>query len=395
MAVQLTPQRKVLAIAASQIGYSRWSDKKTGTKYARETQPVFWPRDTWLLANGISYCDLFVTWVFWKALGKDFVTKGYLPAGASYNTDYRASKGGRVSKSEAAPGDVLVFDWNWATASTNHVGILEKRLSGDRFQTIEGNTSVGSSGSQSNGGRVARRIRKHSQVRYVLRPNWSKAGGTSGGSTSAPASKNVWDTSARIKGMSKTEVKSIQKLLVGAGYSVGKSGIDGSYKGDTVSAVKKAQKALGQTVDGVAGPDTVAALKKAQKGTSKPSTPSKPSTSKPKPSTPKAPTFPLPRKTGALYFYGIGKEKEAVTGKVRNTGVPKDVVQDKHGKWYSKGLKLWQARMKARGWKIAVDGRFGEESEKITKQFQKLIGEKVDGKIGPKTFVAAWEEPVQ
>ena len=54
MAAKLTPQRKVLAIAASQIGYSRWSDKKTGTKYARETQPVFWPRDTWLLANGIS-----------------------------------------------------------------------------------------------------------------------------------------------------------------------------------------------------------------------------------------------------------------------------------------------------------------------------------------------------
>lgn len=390
MAVQLTPQRKVLATAASQIGYSRWSDKKTGTKYARETQPVFWPRDKWLLANGISYCDLFVTWVFWKALGKDFVLN-HLPGGASYNTDYRASKGGRIPKSQARPGDVLVFDWNWATSATNHVGILEKNLSGSRFQTIEGNTSVSNVGSQGNGGRVARRIRKHSQVRYVLRPNWSKAGGTSGGSTSS----NVWDTSARIKGMSKTEVKSIQTLLVGAGYSVGKSGIDGSYKGDTVSAVKKAQKALKLTVDGVAGPDTVAALRKAQKGASKPSTPSKPSTSKPKPSTPKAPAFPLPRKTGALYFYGIGKEKEAVTGKVRNTGVPKDVVKDKHGKWYSKGLKLWQARMKARGWHLDVDGRFGEETEKITKQFQKLIGEKVDGKIGPKTFEAAWEEPVK
>ena len=171
----MSAQSKVLAVAAGEIGYSRWSDKARGTKYARETQPVFWPRDTWLLANGISYCDIFVTWVFWKALGKAFVTGGGLPAGASYNTDYRASKGGRVPKSQARPGDVLVFDWNWATAATNHVGILEKVLPSGNYQTIEGNTSTGSSGSQSNGGRVARRVRKPGQVRYVIRPNWSKA----------------------------------------------------------------------------------------------------------------------------------------------------------------------------------------------------------------------------
>lgn len=170
----MSAQSRVLATAAREIGYSRWSDPKRGTKYARETQPVFWPRDTWLLANGISYCDIFVTWVFWKALGKAFVTGGGLPAGASYNTDYRASKGGRVPKSQARPGDVLVFDWNWATASTNHVGILEKVLPSGNYQTIEGNTSTGSSGSQSNGGRVARRVRKPGQVRYVIRPNWSK-----------------------------------------------------------------------------------------------------------------------------------------------------------------------------------------------------------------------------
>ena len=183
-----TPQQRVLATAAGEIGYSRWSDKGRGTKYARETQPVFWPRDTWLLANGISYCDIFVTWVFWKALGKAFVTGGGLPAGASYNTDYRASKGGRVSK-PPKPGDVLVFDWNWATASTNHVGILEKVLPSGNYQTIEGNTSTGSSGSQSNGGRVARRVRKPGQVRYVIRPDWSKAVSVGGGGTSAPAAK--------------------------------------------------------------------------------------------------------------------------------------------------------------------------------------------------------------
>ena len=211
----MSAQSKVLAVAAGEIGYSRWSDKARGTKYARETQPVFWPRDTWLLANGISYCDIFVTWVFWKALGKAFVTGGGLPAGASYNTDYRASKGGRVPKSQARPGDVLVFDWNWATASTNHVGILEKVLPSGNYQTIEGNTSTGSSGSQSNGGRVARRTRRPGQVRYVIRPNWSKAVSVGGGGTSAPAAKPAAKPAKLVEdgrlGMS--TVKALQSVL--------------------------------------------------------------------------------------------------------------------------------------------------------------------------------------
>lgn len=258
MAAKITPQRRVLATAAAEIGYSRWKDDKRGTKYARETQPVFWPKDLWLLANGISFCDIFVTWVFWKALGEDFVASGALPAGASYNTDYRASKGGRVSKSEAAPGDVLVFDWNWATPSTNHVGILEKRLSGDRFQTIEGNTSVSNVGSQGNGGRVARRIRRHSQVRYVIRPDWRKAGGTT---ASVAATKQPWNSSATINALSKAEVKEIQQQLADLGYDLGSYGVDGSYGKDTYNAVRAFQEKTGLTVDGVAGPKTRAALR--------------------------------------------------------------------------------------------------------------------------------------
>lgn len=299
--------RKVLATAASQIGYNRYADPKRGTKYARETQPVFWPGQTWLLANGIAYCDIFVTWVFWKALGKNFVTDS-LPAGASYNTDYRASKGGRVSKSAAQPGDVVVFDWNPATPATNHVGILEKRLASGNLQTIEGNTSIGASGSQSNGGRVARRTRRWSQVKYVIRPQWSEAGAQS-------------------------------------------------------------------------------------------FTPAKPAT-KPaaKPAATKAPAFPLPRKKGAMYFYGRGKEKTAVTGMMRNTAVPGDVIQV-GGRWKSKGLALFQARLIARGWselkKDGADGRFDDTMHKVVGQFQKSMGLPVDHRVGPGTWAAAWTEPVK
>ena len=165
-------QEKILKIAAGEIGYSRHTDKLKGTKYARETQPALWPKDKWLLENGVAYCDIGVTWVFWKAGLLDI-----LPGKQSYNVDYRTTKARQASalinKYSAKPGDVLVFDWNWKTASCDHVGILEKYLGNGVYQTIEFNTSPGNSGSQGNGGGVYRRTRKASQIRHVIRPKWS------------------------------------------------------------------------------------------------------------------------------------------------------------------------------------------------------------------------------
>ena len=293
--------RKVLAIAAGEVGYSRWNDPKRGTKYARETQPVLWPRDKWLLASGVAYCDIFVTWVFWKA-----GCLSILPGKQSYNVNYRASHGGHVSKSQAKPGDVLVFDWDMSTKRANHVGILEKRLSSGNFQTIEGNTTKGTRGSQSNGGRVARRVRRPSQVRYVIRPNWK----------AAPASA-------------------------------------------------------------------------ASKGTAKPV--AKPAS---KPACVKAPAFPLP--TG--YYYGPPSGPvRSVSGRTRNSHLPNDVIQV-NGRWRSKGLAVWQARMQARGWNIGkdgADGRYGRDTERVVRQFQKNKGLGVDGKIGKRTWDAAWSLPVK
>lgn len=231
----MTTPQTVLAIAAGEIGYSRWADKARGTKYARETQPVFWPRDTWLLANGIAFCDIFVTWVFWKAGAISI-----LPAGASYNTDYRASKGGRVPKSSARPGDVLVFDWNWATPATNHVGILERVLPSGNFQTIEGNTSPGNAGSQSNGGGVYRRTRKPGTVRYVIRPQWASATVAAGQGTAKPVPAKAPATVAAGK---------VARLTV-----------DRRAGRDTIRALQaflnSRVKARTLTVDGRAGEDT-------------------------------------------------------------------------------------------------------------------------------------------
>ena len=229
---------RILRRAAGEIGYSRWSDPKRGTKYARETQPALWPRDTWLLANGISYCDIFVTWVFWKEGLLDI-----LPAGASYNTDYRASKGGRVPRSQARPGDVLVFDWNWSTLSTNHVGILEKVLPSGNFQTIEGNTSVGSAGSQSNGGRVARRVRRPGQVRYVIRPRWGEVTGVPSGGASAAVPKPAPKPAPKLTEDGRLGTSTVKALQTALGVKA-----DGRACESTWKAL---QRKVGTFVDGV------------------------------------------------------------------------------------------------------------------------------------------------
>lgn len=71
-----------------------------------------------------------------------------------------------VSFDDARPGDVLVF---WGTA---HIGLCVEAPSGDSIQTVEGNTSSGTSGSQSNGGGVYRRTRSRSDVTVVARPDY-------------------------------------------------------------------------------------------------------------------------------------------------------------------------------------------------------------------------------
>lgn len=61
---------------------------------------------------------------------------------------------------------------------------------------------------------------------------------------------------------------------------------------------------------------------------------------------------------------------------------------------YSASVKVWQARMRVRGWSIGVDGLFGPQTESVVRRFQteKHLG--VDGVIGAKTWAAAWSTPV-
>ena len=62
------------------------------------------------------------------------------------------------------------------------------------------------------------------------------------------------------KGAKGEEVKALQYLLIGNGFSVGASGADGSFGAATDTAVRAYQKAKGLTVDGSCGGKTWASL---------------------------------------------------------------------------------------------------------------------------------------
>lgn len=156
----MTTASQVLATAAGEIGYCRWDDPEAGTKYGRwYAQRV---GSSYYGESGVPYCAMFVSWVLCHC-GYDFVY-AYCPY---ILRDYA---GRAVAKHLSQPGDVVLFDWG-GDGVPDHVGLVEANR-GSYIQTIEGNTSRGTGGSQGNGGWVARRTRSLSVVRAIVRPDY-------------------------------------------------------------------------------------------------------------------------------------------------------------------------------------------------------------------------------
>jgi len=57
-------------------------------------------------------------------------------------------------------------------------------------------------------------------------------------------------------------------------------------------------------------------------------------------------------------------------------------------------VRMWQARMLALGFTIDVDGIYGPKSKAVALEFQQQHGLQADGIVGPKTWHAAFAQPV-
>lgn len=156
---------KVLSIAAGEVGYSRWDDPQAGTKYGRAFAEKV--GNSYYGNSGVPYCCMFVWWVLDQA---GMTVPGMPTASCTALRNACANAGMIVPKMSAQPGDIVIFDWPGSRDGANdHVGFVELNK-GSYIQTIEGNTSSGVSGSQGNGGVVARRTRDWSVVQDVIRP---------------------------------------------------------------------------------------------------------------------------------------------------------------------------------------------------------------------------------
>lgn len=96
---------------------------------------------------------------------------GYTPAVV---THAKRGIGGWSWHASGEAGDLALFDTPGGDPAV-HIGVTEKRLSVTSYQTIEGNTSSGSGGSQANGGGVFRRQRSTQggfRIIGFARPPW-------------------------------------------------------------------------------------------------------------------------------------------------------------------------------------------------------------------------------
>ncbi|MBS6071770.1 MAG: CHAP domain-containing protein [Actinomyces urogenitalis] len=258
----MSVQQQVLQRAASRIGYYAPADPQVGSEAAR-----YWyhrGKGAWLLgpSNRIWWCMLFVAMCL-DECGQVTAIGGY-----SSHTDTTIAQARRagcrlVSVAEAAPGDVVIF--NWDGGATDHVGLVERNLGGGVLQTIEGNTSRGTAGSQSAGNGVWRRRRSRS-IAAVIRPRWTTAAATPAPATS-PAGLTVdgvvgWDTIRALQTALGTPADGEvwgqwapnRTYVPAAG-----GGWTWDHSGSGSAVVRALQTRLGVTADGLIGPATIRA----------------------------------------------------------------------------------------------------------------------------------------
>ena len=260
--------QQVLARAAARIGYYAPDDPQPGSEAGR-----YWAARTgqqWLAgpSDSVWWCMLFVSMCLDECGQIDSI------GGFSFNTDYTVNKVRQhptayfVSVYDAEPGDVVIFDWDGG--GTDHVGFVEKNLGGGTLQTIEGNTSSGSYGSQSAGNGVWRRVR-NSSIAYVIRPAYSDGGAKSGPADIRALQRAVRANPDNVAGpntRSRCYALACASSWGGKTFPFGvkftqsvvgtdQDGIWGDASeeahDDTVEAV---QSAVGAEVDGIYGPDT-------------------------------------------------------------------------------------------------------------------------------------------
>jgi hypothetical protein len=156
-----SPGRRALAEALRHVGVRESPPGSNRTPFGR-----------WFGVDGVPWCAIFVSYCFEIGAGvtlcRGWHGAGVSPRGVAYvptlEAWLRASGRALADGKPAAPGDLVIFDWDGGVP--DHVGIVIRQGSDGRLATVEGNTAVGN---DSDGGQVMRRTRRRAQVACVGR----------------------------------------------------------------------------------------------------------------------------------------------------------------------------------------------------------------------------------
>ena len=252
---------KVILIAKNEEGYlekksNSQLDSKTAnagsanyTKYWRDIKPDY---------QGQPWCAVFISWCFMKAFGLEKAKKLL----KHWPYVYCPTLGNLFTRN-ANPkiGDIVIFYHN---GTFTHTGLVTAVI-GDRFYTIEGNTS-GASGIIANGGGVCAKSYLNSQMpgTKFCTPDYSIVSDTAVPSKSENTSSNTTQTGEKYMfepktvkaGDKNTSVLLLQEILKSRGFK-GKNkkelDLDREAGDNTIYALKQYQKSRGLDADGVCG----------------------------------------------------------------------------------------------------------------------------------------------
>lgn len=251
----------VIGIAEEEIGYlekrsNSQLDSKTAnagsgnyTKYWRDIAPSY---------QAQPWCAGFVSWCFYKAFGLAAAKKLLKHWPYVYCPDF----GNKFIKyANPKKGDIVIFYRNGTFA---HTGIVTK-VSGDRFWTIEGNTS-GASGIVANGGGVCEKSYYNSQLpgTKFCRPDYSIVTNITpdnGSGDHTTGGHYMFEPKTVKKGDSGLSVLLLQEILIARGFK-GKDGkpltLDRTAGTNTIHALIQYQKSRKGVLeaDGICGDKT-------------------------------------------------------------------------------------------------------------------------------------------
>lgn len=248
---------KLILIAKNEIGYL---EKKSNIQLDDKTANAgsnnytkYW-RDIKSSYQGQPWCAAFVSWCFMKAFGLDKAKKllkhwpyVYCPTMSELFT----------LNSYPKIGDIVIFYHN---GTFTHTGVVTAVI-GDKFYTIEGNTS-GASGIIANGGGVCAKSYYNSKLpgTKFCTPDYSLV--TSSTETTNTEGGSYMFTPETVKsGDKNTSVLLLQEILRARGFK-GKTGkalkLTRKADANTIYALKAYQESRKEVlaVDGVCGPAT-------------------------------------------------------------------------------------------------------------------------------------------